>query len=96
MQFEWDEAKRKVNLKKHGFDFIDAEKVFSGVTVTFADQRTDYGENRWLTFGLLKNKVVAIAHTERGRNIRIISMRKAERYEAEAYFSEISDGLGAD
>ena len=91
----WDEPKRKVNLKKHGFDFIDAESVFSGVIVTFADDRRDYSETRWLTFGLLKDKVVAIAHTESGRNIRIISMRKAERYETEAYFSEISDGLGA-
>jgi len=39
MKFEWDEAKRKSNIKKHGFDFVDAEKVFNGATFTINDDR---------------------------------------------------------
>jgi uncharacterized DUF497 family protein len=29
MRYEWDEAKRKSNLKEHGFDFADAGAVFA-------------------------------------------------------------------
>ena len=34
MRFTWDNAKRETNLTKHGFDFVDAETVFSGATFT--------------------------------------------------------------
>lgn len=93
MQIEWDEAKRLADIKKHGFDFVDTVHVFRGVTITFEDVRVDYSETRLLTFGMLRDKVVAIAHTERRNKTRIISMRKAERHEAEIYFSQIFDGL---
>jgi uncharacterized DUF497 family protein len=43
MEFEWDEAKRRANYRKHGLDFRDAEKVFQGVTLTAEDKRQDYG-----------------------------------------------------
>lgn len=61
MRYEWDERKRKVNLRKHGFDFLDAPRVFRGATLTVADDRQDYGEERFITFGLLRDTVVAIA-----------------------------------
>jgi uncharacterized DUF497 family protein len=51
MRFEWDEAKRRSNIIRHGFDFIDAEKVLEDATVTVLDSRFDYGEVRFLTFG---------------------------------------------
>ena len=44
--FEWDEAKNRSNLVKHGLDFGDAEKVFAGPSITFVDDRFDYGEER--------------------------------------------------
>jgi uncharacterized DUF497 family protein len=34
MRFTWDEVKRKRNLKDHGFDFVDAKRVFEGATFT--------------------------------------------------------------
>ncbi|MHC5611477.1 MAG: BrnT family toxin [Nostoc sp.] len=37
MEFEWDEAKRLTNLRKHGIDFIDILAVFDGDTVTVED-----------------------------------------------------------
>ena len=43
MKFTWDEAKRKTNLAKHGFDFADAGAVFAGMTYTFGDDREYYG-----------------------------------------------------
>lgn len=88
MKFEWDEVKRKSNISKHGFDFVDVQYVFEGATFTFEDERFDYGEQRFITLGMLKEKVVVIAHTERNDVIRIISMRKATKNEQKIYFKE--------
>jgi uncharacterized DUF497 family protein len=96
MRYEWDERKRKVNLRKHGFDFPDAPRVFRGATLTVADERQAYGEERFITFRLLRDTVVAIAHTEHPKTIRIISMRKATRHEEKSYFAKINYRLEAD
>jgi uncharacterized DUF497 family protein len=81
MRFEWDAAKNQSNLAKHGLDFADAESVFGGPCVTFVDDRFDYGEERFITLGLLAGRLVAIAHAPRGETTRIISMRKGNRRE---------------
>jgi uncharacterized DUF497 family protein len=91
MEFEWDEAKRQANLDKHGIDFVEIEQVFEGRTVTILDSRFVYGEERFVTFGLLDGRVVAIAHMETDEAIRIISARKATKREESSYFKEISD-----
>jgi uncharacterized DUF497 family protein len=88
--FVWDEAKRRLNLRKHGIDFADAGKIFRGVTFTAEDTREGYGEQRFLTLGLLADQVVSIAHTEQDEEIRIISIRKATKHEARFYFSQIT------
>jgi uncharacterized protein len=89
MEFTWDEQKRQANLKKHGLDFTDAPHVFAGPTFTFPDSRFDYGEERFITIGLLDASVVVIAHTETDSHIRIISMRKGTNHENEIFFSNI-------
>jgi uncharacterized DUF497 family protein len=89
--FAWDEAKRRLNLRKHRIDFADAEKIFRGLTFTAEDDRAAYGERRFLTLGLLDDQVVSVTHTERGDEIRIISIRKATKHEARFYFSQITD-----
>ena len=88
VRFELDEAKRRSNLRRHGIDFAEVREVFDGAPHTVADDRYDYGERRYLTFGLLKGSVVAIVHTESDDVIRIISARKAERHEEIKYFKE--------
>jgi len=86
MNFTWHETKRATNLKKHGLDFAEAEKVFSGPTATLEDGM--YGnEQRFNTTGLLGVKVVVITHTETDTEIRIISMREAEQHEIKEFFS---------
>ena len=89
--FVWDPAKRRVNLRKHGIDFTDAERIFRGFTLTAEDDGEPYGEQRFLTLGMLEDQVVSVAHTERGGRIRIISIRKATKHEARYYFSQITD-----
>jgi uncharacterized DUF497 family protein len=81
MQFTWHSAKRTANLKKHGFDFAGAERVFSGPTMTVEDAGAYGGEQRFNTTGLLDTEFVTICHTESEDEIHIISMRKAERHE---------------
>ena len=91
MNFEWDDIKRKINIKKHRMDFIDAPVVFDSYTLTVKDDRFDYGEERFISFGVLKERVVVVVHTENDNSIRIISMRRATKYEEKAYFSQIPD-----
>ena len=92
---EWDEAKRTSNLRRHKIDFADLLEVFENETATEVDERYDYGEVRFLTLGLCLGEVIAIAHTETTEDdiniIRIISARKAEKYEQEYYFKKIRD-----
>jgi uncharacterized DUF497 family protein len=92
---DWDESKRISNLQKHKIDFVDLAEVFENETATEVDERFDYGEDRLLTFGLLQAEVVAIVHTETeiGTDVlvRIISARKADKYEQEHYFKKIRD-----
>ncbi len=85
MQFEWDGAKNRSNLAKHGLDFADAELVLAGPCVTFVDDRFDYGEERFVTLGLLAGRLVIIAPAVRGGATRIISMRKANQREQKIY-----------
>ena len=89
MKILWDEAKRRSNLRKHGFDFVDAKEAFSGITYTIEDRRFPYGEQRFITLGMVHGIVVVIAHTETADNVRVISMRKATRHEKAIYFENI-------
>ena len=92
MKFEWDEAKNRSNIRKHGFDFADAPEVFRGPLLARYDTREDYGEERWIAMGLLKDRVVVLAFAQRAEDvIRIISLRKADRNEREAFEKAIQD-----
>lgn len=92
--FEWDERKRRSNLRKHGLDFADCAPVFSGPTITRLDDRHDYGELRYQTLGLLCGRTVSIVHTEQDNGVvRIISLRKAARHEQTFYHQAIQDRL---
>ena len=90
MRYTHDPKERAANLKKHGYDFEDANQVIeSGRAVTFEDRRFDYGEQRFITLGVLREEMVVIATAETDEEIRVISMRKAERNEQEIYYSKL-------
>jgi uncharacterized protein len=89
VKFEWDEAKRRTNIQKHGIDFADVPTMFKGDVFTIQDERFDYGETRYITFGILKFRVIVVAHTDKNGVIRIISARKATKNEEKRYFKEI-------
>ena len=82
-----DPAKRARTLAERGLDFADAATVFAGVTLTLADQRRDYGEERWQTYGLLDGRLVMLVWTARGDDRHVISMRKCNDRE-QAHYGE--------
>jgi uncharacterized DUF497 family protein len=92
MKFEWNERKSRENKKKHGLSFRDAERVFHGETTTFLDDRIDYGEERYVTMGLLEGRLVVIVHAVRKESIRIISMRKGNAREEKIYRQRLETG----
>jgi len=89
MRYTWHEPKRQSTLVRRGLDFALAEQVFAGPTFTFEDDRRDYGEERWVTLGMLRGKVVVIVHTETEDEIHVISMREAERDEKHIFFANL-------
>lgn len=92
MQFEWDEAKNLENIRKHEIDFADIPEVFEGPMLVELDDRFDYGEDRWLGIGFLAQGVAIVVWTERQNDvIRLISARRANRYEQQRLKQYLSD-----
>ena len=89
MIFTWDESKRRCNLKDHGLNFSDAQRVFEGPTYSYEDDRFHYEEQRFVTLGLLEGIPVSIVHTESKVRIHIISFRKATQRETKILFENI-------
>ena len=91
MEFTWSVTKRAANVVAHGLDFLDARSVFDGLTYTFEDDRLSYGEQRFVTLGLLAGIPVSVVHTKNDHEIRIISFRKATKRESKIYFDAIQN-----
>ena len=74
-------------MQKHGVSFDEAVSVFAdGVALTFADTDHFESEDRSRTYGISnKGRLLVVVHTERRTNVRIISARKATRYEKSFY-----------
>jgi uncharacterized DUF497 family protein len=87
LNFEWDDQKAARNLRKHGVSFDEAVSVFAdGQALTFADSDHFESEDRSRTYGISnKARLLVVVHTERRNNVRIISARKATRYEKSIY-----------
>jgi uncharacterized protein len=97
VRLEWDEAKNRANVRKHGFDFTEAEELFRGPLLVRPDTDQDYGEERWLGIGMTRGRIAFVAFAESSQDrIRIISLRKADREEREQHEKALRDGLEAD
>lgn len=89
MDISYDPSKRENTLKHRELDFEDAPRLFDGFTLSWQDNRREYGEDREITTGLIGPTVIVMVWTERETSRRIISMRKADRNEREYYFREM-------
>jgi hypothetical protein len=84
--YEWDEAKRKANLRKHGLDFFVAHLVYESPNkVTY--RLREIPEQRFLDVALveIEGAILALVYTIRNENVRLISFRRASRRERRAY-----------
>ena len=97
IRFEWDEVKSLSNRRKHGVSFEEASQVFLDPLYVSVLERIENGEERWRTFGIVKNLMVfVVAHTVRElysegeavEVVRIISAREATRTERRLYEDE--------
>lgn len=87
LDFEWDAAKARANLAKHGVSFEEAKKVFDDPLVfTRYDDRFDYDEDRYVAIGQAVGRMLTVVYTERADRIRIISAWPATRDESDAYY----------
>ena len=73
--------KRDVTRRTRGLDFADAGRIFEGRTLTVIDDRQDYGEVRYVTYGWIETTAVALVWTPREDAIRVISMRRMHQRE---------------
>jgi uncharacterized DUF497 family protein len=88
MNFEWDADKAENNERKHGIPFPFAARVFLDENrIERLDSRHSYGEDRWITIGLVDDFEIVVVYTLRSQVIRIISARKAERHERQDYWN---------
>ena len=89
VEFEWNPAKNKANLKRHGVSFEEAKSVFyDDYAVQFYDENHSEQEDRFLLLGMSnRSKLLMIVHYERdnGNKIRLISARKATSNESTYY-----------
>jgi Uncharacterized protein conserved in bacteria len=85
MEITYDPEKRAKTLAERGLDFEDAVQVFDGPTVDFIDDRQNYGEDRFISLGHLRGRLIVVVWTQRGDTRHIISMRKANEREQEKH-----------
>jgi len=92
IKFEWDTKKDKSNSKKHGVTFEEAKTVFyDEYAIQFFDPDHSESEDRFILLGTsFKSKTIVVCHCFREEEtlVRIISARKADKDEEQAYWSE--------
>jgi uncharacterized protein len=86
MDFEFDPAKARSNLRKHGVSFAHAEQALRDDMAVTVEDPDAVGEQRFVTLGMdALGRVLVVIHALRGERTRVISARKASRGESEQY-----------
>ncbi len=88
LRFEWDEIKNIANQKKHSVSFEEAKTVFIDEYARLIPDPDHFiGEERFILMGLSSQfRLLVVCHCEKNADtIRIISARKADKYERKQY-----------
>lgn len=87
LEFEWDEEKERINISKHGIDFITSSHVFLDPNrIEYYDEtHSTLLEDRYITIGFVKH-VLTVVYTVRTTTLRIISARIATKKEKDTYY----------
>jgi uncharacterized DUF497 family protein len=91
MKVTWDEPKRQTNIRDHGFDLVDAQRLFAGPTWVVEDTRFAYGEQRFVAYGLIAGRFAVCVFVHRGDARHILSLRKGTKHEERTYFRLLTD-----
>jgi uncharacterized DUF497 family protein len=84
MEFEWDEAKYRSNLAKHGISFVQAADLIR--TGDFYQKKSSYeSEERIMATGIIDDRYVTVIYTLRNAAVRITSARIARKQERNDY-----------
>lgn len=84
--FEYDHDKSRLNLEKHGIDFIDAQLIWDDPDFIEIQAKSN-DEPRSLVIGYIAGKCWSAVITRRDKNIRIISVRRSRKSEVALYES---------
>lgn len=85
MEFLFDRAKDRINIRKHGISLSRAAEFDFDTAIFVVDDREDYGEVRIRGVGFLDARLFVLVFTQVGENIRSISLRKASKHEEIEY-----------
>lgn len=86
MDFDFDPAKARSNIRKHGVSFAHAEQALRDELAVTVEDPDAVGEQRFVTLGMdALGRVLVVVHTQREERTRVISARKASRSESEQY-----------
>jgi uncharacterized protein len=87
MDAEWDPAKARANLRKHGIRFADAVTALEDArAISIRDERGEGDEARWISIGMDSlARILVVVYTWRGERVRLISARHATGREAQHY-----------
>ena len=86
-EFEYDEAKSRANLDKHGIDFEEAQHLWQDERALVIASR-NIPEPRMLRVGLVNGRAWTAVFTRRQHCVRLISVRRARKMELQAYVSQ--------
>ena len=84
--YEWDEAKRRANLAKHGVDFADMVRFDWDSSLHIGSDVLDF-EQREAVLGMIGLKLVVVCYTQRGESTRIITLRSATKREEKLFYA---------
>jgi uncharacterized protein len=85
MIFDYDAKKDAINRAKHGMPLEFAAELFDGDVTIAVDSRKDYREVRYIAYGMIAGRLCVCVFTDRGEERRLISLRRANKRERNAY-----------
>ena len=86
MSPQFDPAKNAANIAKHGVSLADGDGVLLDPVALTVEDSTSRGEQRWQTIGVNSfGELMIVVWTNRGSDVRLISVRKPEPKERRDY-----------
>jgi uncharacterized protein len=86
VSYEWDPAKARANLSKHGVDFADAASALEDDRALTIRDPLSSDEERWITMGRGSlGSLLVVVYTWREETVRLISARLATAREKRQY-----------